>query len=107
MNKEYIICAAIWYRELPTQHFLPVNITEGIVICGHRHGHCIDLLKTMCNLRTTKLGPDSVGTTVQGFLTNTNRFVSRKNALQIAKDANQLINPSYITGNELYSEDIY
>jgi len=36
MKIEYITCAAIWYKELPNQHFLPKNIKEGLVVCGHR-----------------------------------------------------------------------
>ena len=42
---------------------------------------------------------------VQGFMTNTGRFVDRVNALRIAKDARQLINPN--PTYELFSEDLW
>jgi hypothetical protein len=68
MTKEYIICAAIWYKELPTQTFLPKNLDKGVVVCGHRHGHCIDIMKTLGQLRSVVSGPDSVGENEEGFL---------------------------------------
>ena len=47
----------------------------------------------------------------QGFLTNLNRFVDRKEAYQIAKNANQLAPWVNITGDsentKLFSEDLY
>lgn len=104
--EETIICAAIWYKELPTQVFLPKNIKNGIVVCGHRHGHCIDIVKMLSGLRTVKIAPDGVGETIQGFLTNTNRFVDRVEAYQIAKDRNQLNDRIHSEGY-LYSEDLY
>lgn len=103
---EKIICAAIWYQDLPDQHFLPKNLDHGLVVCGHRHGHCIDIVKVLSGLRTVQIAPDGVGETTQGFLTDTNRFVNREDALLIAKGANQL-NGRVRYGNELYSEDIY
>lgn len=104
--EEIIICAAIWYKELPTQTFLPKNIKNGIVVCGHRHGHCIDIVKMLSGLRTVQIAPDGVGETIQGFLTNTNRFVDRVEAYQIAKDRNQLNDRIHSEGY-LYSEDLY
>jgi hypothetical protein len=108
MEKEYIICAAIWYKELATQNYLPKNIKEGIVVCGHRHHNCIDTVKSLSSLRTVKISPDGVGESIQGFLTNSNRFVDRLEALEIAKaadqvDANNLGNPRV----GLFSEDLY
>jgi hypothetical protein len=108
MDKEYILCAAIWYKDLPTQHFLPKNIDKGIVVCGHRHGHCIDVMRSLGTLRTVTFGPDSVGEHEQGFLTNTNRFVDRLEALEIARSANQ-IKPDEIINERigLFSENLY
>lgn len=107
-SKEYILCAAIWYKELPTQRLLPKNIEKGIVVCGHRHGQCIDIMRSLGTLRTVTFGPDSVGEHEQGFLTNTNRFVDRLEAVKIATENKQvktenLINP--MVG--LFSEDLY
>ena len=104
---EKIVCAAIWYKELPTQHFLPVNIFVGIVVCGFRHAHCIDIVKVLSGLRTVKISPDGVGETIQGFLTNHNRFVDREEGLIIAVNANQVLDMSDVRGDRLYSEDLY
>jgi len=105
---EYITCSAIWYKDLPTQTYPPKNIDKGIVVCGHRHSNCIDIVKSLSGLRTVKISPDGVGESVQGFITNTNRFVDRLEALKIATMASQvsvdqLHNP--LIG--LFSEDLY
>ena len=102
-SKEYILCAEIWYKELPTQHFLPTNINIGIIVCGHRHGHCIDIVKMLSGLRTVQISPDGVGETEQGFLTNTNRFVGRQEAAVIAFSNGQIKE----TKETLFSEDLY
>lgn len=47
--------------------------------------------------------PAEVGEYVQGFLTNKNRFVDRKEAAQIALKCNQISEPKRI----LFSEDVY
>ncbi len=103
---ELIICSAIWYKDLPSQRFLPINIEKGIVVCGHRHSHCIDIVKSLSGLRSVQNGENSVGETIQGFLTNTNRFVDRYEGFDIAEAKNQLNDrPRY--GRTLYSEDLY
>ena len=102
---ERIYSAAIWYKELPTAKRNPENISFGIVVEGHRH---TDIIRTVYNLigkRTVENGESSVGETIQGFVTNKNRFVDRVEAMKIAKESNQLITNT--TFNELYSEDIY
>lgn len=104
--KEMILCAAIWYKDLPTQNYLPINIKQGIVVCGYRHTHCIDIMKILSGLRTVKNSSDGVGETIQGFLTNTNKFVDRTDAYNIASKMNQL-NDRHHTIGTLYSEDIY
>ena len=102
-EKEYILCAAIWYKELPTQKMPPKNIEVGVVVCGQRHGHCIDIMVTIGGLRTVRFGERSVGETEQGFLTNTNRFVSRKEAGEIAFKYGQIEKET----DCLFSEDLY
>lgn len=102
---EKIYCAAIWYKDLPTAKYLPNNIEKGLVVEGHRHG---DIIRTVVNLlgkRTVEKGENSVGETVQGFVTNENRFVDRSEAMKIARSANQIISDTNFP--ELYSEDIY
>lgn len=103
--KENIYSAAIWYKDLPTAKYLPINITSGIVVEGHRHA---DIIRTVLNLidkRTVEFGEKAAGQHIQGFTTNTNRFVDRLEAKKIAVEANQII--SEFTFNELYSEDLY
>lgn len=103
-NKEVCICAAIWYKdikvvEVPHQ---PTNINRGFVLCGWRHGSIIALMKQLTGLRTVKRGEDSVGETIQGFLTNKNRFVDRNEGREI-----QLKAGHPVVFEELYSEDLY
>jgi hypothetical protein len=107
-NQEYILCASIWYKELTTQRYLPKNIETGIVISGHRHSQCIDIMKSLGQLRSVQFGPDSVGETVQGFLTNTNRFVDRQEAMKIAILSGQVLESKLINPRVgLFSEDLY
>jgi len=107
MKNEYIIASAIWYKDLPSQDYLPINIGKGILVLGHRHHNCINLVKHLSGLRTVKLSPDGVGDTIQGFLTNLNRFVDRL-GMKIAISSNQvemenLSNPMI----GLFSEDLW
>ena len=107
---EYITCAAIWYKDLPDSVFMPKNIDKGIVVCGHRHGNCIDVMKSLAQLRTVRFGPDSVGETLQGFMTSHSRFVDRQEALAIAMSAGQIDLTKVQLGNPgigLFSEDLY
>lgn len=30
----YLLCSAIWYKDLPTMRLLPENCDNGIVLCG-------------------------------------------------------------------------
>ncbi len=102
---EKIICAAIWYQERPTQHYLPTNIDKGVVVCGLRHPHCIHTMKALSGLRTVTFASDGVGEHTQGFITSKNRFIDRKEALSIARAASQIIHDNYIS--QLHSEDLY
>lgn len=100
---EQILCAAIWYKEFESPSHNVINIDKGVVVCGHRHGHCIGIMKSLANKRTVTFAPDAAGEHEQGFLTNKNRFVDRKEAAKIAIAAEQCIE-----GIEtLYSEDLY
>lgn len=102
---ERIYCAAIWYKDLPTAKYMPTNIDRGVVVEGHRHA---DIIRTVLNLlgkRTCTNGGGCSGESVQGFVTNTNRFVNRTEGMKIAREANQIISDT--TFPELYSEDLY
>lgn len=97
---EIIICAAIWYKEQPTANLLPTNCNAGVVIGGHRHPHCIYTFTALTGKRSVL---PECGNYVQGFLTNLNRFVDRKEGGVIAFKANQTTELK----KTLYSEDIY
>ena len=106
MDKEYILCAAIWYKDLPLlrpdvlepRGFSPYNVDRGIVFCGWRHMNCLYQMVAITGLMQHEAGEE-----IQGFLTNTNRFVDRKEAGDIAFKAGQIDKEN----NHLYAEDIY
>ncbi len=104
---ETILCAAIWYQDLPLKKefpdLLPKNCDRGIVICGHRHPHCMWTMGALTGLRSISNAPDGVGEYTQGFLTSHNRFVDRKEGAEI-----HIRNGGTLHYNdELYSEDLY
>ena len=134
-SKEYIICAAIWYkhrfRKPAPRGFLAQNISEGMVIGQWRHGNCV-YVHTQSRLCRCI----SNGRQVQGFLTSKGRFVDRWQAMELAYLAGQVdykrakkkdYNGEYVDSaefqaqvphgrhttndgngwNMLYSEDIY
>lgn len=98
MEKEYILCAAIWYDDgikigtetvidVP-QHFRGAtfqntNIDTGYVICGWRHGNIISIKAT-----NSMYSPE-IKDAIQGFMTSTGRFVDRWQAAYIGLQAEQ------------------
>lgn len=106
-DKEFILCAAIWYKEIPLKKEIamvrPKNCDRGIVITGHRHGHVIWTVVCLTGLRTVTNAEDGVGDHEQGFLTNFNRFVNREEGARIAFNAGQITEEK----ETLYSEDLY
>ena len=97
---EKILCAAIHYddgKEYPAQ---PKNIKTGYVWCGRRHHNII-------NLRSVITGEVTRRESVQGFLTSTDRFVNRKEAMEIAIAAGQVANNETNVSYDLISEDLY
>lgn len=106
-GKEYILCAATWYQELETSHTNPKNIDKGVVLCGYRHGDIIYQLLSLTGKRSVE---PVCGKYVQGFLTNTNRFVDRQEAYKIAFTVNQIHGPNKGQSENLIgltSEDLY
>ena len=105
---ERIICAAVWYKEIPIKKEIPFESTNpkncptGLVFSGHRHGQCIYTKCAVTGLRDAESGENE-----QGFLTSKNRFVSREEALVIALRENQVLDKNEIRGDKLYSEDLY
>ena|SRR5690554_1002856 len=106
IEKELITSATIWYKDLKTATFKPTNIDKGIVVCGYRHPHIIEIVKHLSNLRTVEFAEDGVGDVVQGFMTNKNRFLDRKEAMILAI-ANGQVSGKTHSNEELYSEDLY
>ena len=99
----YLLCSAIWYKDLPTMRLLPKNCEKGIVLCGWRHGNIIAQMKATMGLRTVVHGENSAGEYEQGFLTNDNRFVERAEAAEIAFKSGQIkVEKTY-----LFSEDVW
>ena len=99
----YLLCSAIWYKDLPTMRLLPKNCDKGIVLCGWRHGNIIEQMQATMGLRTVIHGQNSAGEYEQGFLTNDNRFVKRAEAAEIAFKSGQIkVEKTY-----LFSEDVW
>ena len=88
-EREYVICAAIWYkhkfRKPAPRGFLAQNISEGMVIGQWRHGNCIYVHNQSRLCRCI-----SNGRQVQGFLTSKGRFVDRWQAMELAYMAGQV-----------------
>ena len=101
MKKEYILCAAIHYKNNDHYSNQPRNIENGYVVCGYRHDRCITMI-----IRLEKDFDSSL--MVQGFLTSYNRFVSRQEGYKIACESGQVKKKehssevSYLTSEDLY-----
>ena len=104
-NPQYIICSAIWFDDKTKHVHQPKNIETGFVICGRRHHNCFTSFKVITELFGIK--DNMAGKSLekeQGFLTDDDLFVNRKDAYKIALKANQCVKKN----NEiLFSEDIY
>ena len=73
MKTEKIMCSAIWVKDENVEYVhYPTNITYGLVVCGYRHHNCLEHIGNLYE-RERRLRYE----TVQGFLTNNNRFVDR------------------------------
>lgn len=66
----------------------------------NRHHHVIRAIAKL-----NGVGID--GEDVQGFVTNTGRFVDRKEGLAIALAAGQVLDPNNIRAKQLFSEDLW
>ncbi len=99
MEKEYILCAAIWFDNGEKYKLQPKNIDTGVVLCGWRHGCIFPQIGGLVKERQ-ELG---IHEKEQGFLTNLNRFVDRKEAAKIAYKEKQIAKPK----KTLFSEDLY
>ena len=107
-KKEYILCAALHYKDNKEYVHQPKNIVTGIVVCGRRHHNCIT---TLALLLGDRYDISLMRGKCQGFLTNTDRWVTRQEAFKIAKAAGQLSwdapDKHGDKENVLFSEDLY
>ena len=99
-KKEYILCSAIHFDDGIEYAHQPNNIKTGYVICGMRHHNCFMTLAIISNRNETQLDYEKE----QGFLTNINRFVDRKEGMLIAVNSGQVEKSEKLS---LYSEDLY
>lgn len=113
MEKEYIICSAVHFKLEDIFEHQPKNIASGFVVCGRRHHNCYNVLANIGKAleleeRVRIIISKGEIRECQGFLTNTDRFVDRKEGAVIAHNANQLLRPDfYEEGYVLTSEDLY
>ena len=96
-DSERILCAAIWFDDGKVYHGQPKNITSGRVYCGWRHHSIFGCLNMLAEERK------ALGKATQGFITDCNRFLNRKEAAVVAFCAGQIDEYS----NCLISEDLY
>ena len=109
-SKEYILCAAIWYKdgtEAP-RGFIAQNISSGVVIGQWRHGNIINIRATNpvwnkrmlaeklnhvdddVPMRISDEKPDVDYDYVDGFLTSKGNFVDRWQGMKLAYEAGQV-----------------
>lgn len=96
---EFILCAAIWYKDGLKHDAQPVNIETGFVIAGRRHHNCYATVTAIAGLdEAIKLKITNIENTMsrqdyrehQGFITSEDRFVNRREGFKIAKANNQI-----------------
>jgi len=108
INKEFILCAANHYDDGVKHTFSPRNIETGFVVCGRRHHNCIQTFAKIVGFPYDEKGLELMRTEEQGFLTSKDRFVNRLEALEIAKEANQLKPDEGVNEHiGLFSENLY
>lgn len=95
-GQEYVLCAAVYYDDGIERVHQPKNIKTGIVVCGRRHHNCL--------MTFAEFAYDRDHTKVkQGFLTNEDRFITRKEAAQLAYKCGQISKEQ----KTLFSEDLW
>jgi len=95
-----ILCAAVWFHDGKTHVHQPKNVNNGFVIAGRRHHNCYYTLAACKHKDANRM---DFGKQTQGFLTDTDRFVSREEAGRIAFEAGQTETLKTL----LFSEDLY
>jgi hypothetical protein len=101
VQKDKILCAAIWLDDGIWYPHQPSNIKTGLVYCGHRHCAIFQQFKRTPEERYAALKAGLIET--QGFLTEKGLFANRKQAAYIAFKAGQTKEHK----TSLTSEDLY
>lgn len=98
-EKEYVICAAIYFDDGKEHVHQPKNIHTGYVVSGRRHHNCFATLSVL-GIR------DIESKKTQGFLTSKDRFLDRHQSMEIAIACGQVKEDGNV-GSPLFSEDLY
>ena len=85
-REEYILCAAIWYKDGIVYKEQPRNVSTGIVISGRRHNNCFMILQQLKSDFDTNL----INRKDFGFLTSFDRYVDREEGFIIAHKQKQI-----------------
>jgi len=102
---EYILCAAIHYKDDNIYLYQPKNIESGYVVSGRRHHNCFMTRKILASgfSKTNAVLPYIEST--QGFITSEDRFVNRAEAYELAIKSGQIQDNG--ASKILVSEDLY
>lgn len=117
-KREFILCAAIWYKDGKKHDAQPKNIDNGFVICGRRHHNCYATAKALAGHdEVIRLKIQNIENTMsredyrkhQGFITSLDRYVDRREGYEIAKANNQIQFGEAACSDEkiLISENLY
>ena len=115
MNREFILCAAIWVNDKKRHDQQPVNVETGFVIYGRRHNNCYQLIKDLVGdvntyFKSLEMSDDDYREH-QGFVTSLDRYVNRKEGWKIAKANGQIqfgeIASDFGDDSILISENLY
>ena len=91
-------------QQLKLNILIQKNVTQELVVCGHRHSDCFKVIHRLDNKHTESRE--------QGFINHKGVFLNRKEALAHASECGQLsaTHRWYQKDHnidELYSEDLY
>lgn len=113
MNKEYILCAAIYINDGIKHDQQPKNIDIGFVITGRRHHNCYQTIKDITSLSPNQaignlissLSEDEIRKH-QGFITSLDRYADRRglenNQIQFGLTASENGEESILISENLY-----
>jgi len=86
IREEYILCAAVWYKDGIVYKEQPRNVSTGIVVSGRRHNNCLMILQQL----KSDFDPNLIERKDFGFLTSFDRYVDREEGWIIAYKQKQI-----------------